>query len=77
VIPLPEDRVEVELCPGGPLLVRGADVVLDEDGEQHEVTRPLVAVCACGKSARRPWCDGTHKSVRPRMRAEGSGTSRA
>ncbi len=55
--------VVVRMCPGGPLLVRGADTVLDEDGAEHEVTRPVVALCACGKSARKPWCDSTHKSI--------------
>jgi len=49
--------------PGGPLLVRGADSVLDDEGEEHEVTRPVVAVCECGKSARQPWCDSTHKAL--------------
>jgi CDGSH-type Zn-finger protein len=55
--------VVVRVCPGGPLLVRGADTVRDEAGEEHEVTRPVVALCACGKSARKPWCDSTHKSI--------------
>ena len=53
--------VEVTLCPGGPMLLRGAAHVVDEDGEQHAVVRPVVAVCRCDKSARAPWCDGTHK----------------
>ena len=57
-------EVTVRLCPGGPLLVRGADVIRDEQGGSHPVTRPVVAVCACGKSSRRPWCDGTHKVAR-------------
>lgn len=56
-------NIEVTLCPNGPLLVRGADAVRDEDGEAHEVTRPVVAVCVCGKSQRGPWCDGTHKVI--------------
>jgi CDGSH-type Zn-finger protein len=56
--------VVVELCPGGPLLVRGARTVRDAQGEEHEVTRPVVAVCACGKTQRGPWCDGTHKAIR-------------
>jgi CDGSH-type Zn-finger protein len=56
-------EVSVRVCPGGPLLVRGAEVVVDDAGVRHEVTRPLVAVCACGKSARKPWCDSTHKSI--------------
>ena len=56
-------EVTVRQCPGGPLLVRGADTVLDDDGQAHEVTRPVVAVCTCGKSARKPWCDSTHKAI--------------
>ena len=55
--------VTVRLCPGGPLLVRGADTVRDENGVDHEVTRPVVALCACGKSGRKPWCDSTHKAI--------------
>lgn len=54
-------ELTVEPCPGGPLLVRGADAVLDPEGRPVPVQRPVVAVCACGKSQRRPWCDGTHK----------------
>jgi CDGSH-type Zn-finger protein len=56
--------VTVRLCGDGPALVRGADEVMDDAGVRHEVTRPVVAVCLCGKSARAPWCDGTHKSLR-------------
>ncbi|WP_284305906.1 CDGSH iron-sulfur domain-containing protein [Mobilicoccus caccae] len=52
------------MCPGGPLLVRGAETILDAEGVSHPVTRPVVAVCACDKSSRKPWCDGTHKVVR-------------
>ncbi|HEX3223984.1 MAG TPA: CDGSH iron-sulfur domain-containing protein [Nocardioides sp.] len=59
-------EITVRVCPGGPLLVRGADSVVDDEGAAHQVTRPVVAVCVCGKSARPPWCDGTHKSVRSR-----------
>ena len=55
--------VTVRMCPGGPLLVRGAVRVRDESGEEHEVTRPVVALCVCGKSARKPWCDSTHKAI--------------
>jgi CDGSH-type Zn-finger protein len=48
----------------GPILVRRADVVVTDDGREHEVTRPVVALCTCERSQRMPWCDSTHKSVR-------------
>lgn len=54
---------DVVLCPGGPMLVRGAKSVQDADGHVHPVERPVVAVCRCLKSSRLPWCDGTHKVI--------------
>jgi CDGSH-type Zn-finger protein len=64
-----ERSVSVTSCgPGGPLLLRGADHVVDEAGVRHEVDRPVVALCACDKSGRMPWCDGTHRAVQRAQR---------
>ena len=52
---------QVTVIPDGPILVRGADVVHDEEGIAHPTRRSVVAVCACGMTQRSPWCDGTHK----------------
>jgi CDGSH-type Zn-finger protein len=57
-------EIRVRHCPRGPLIVRGADAIVDRDGVAHEVTRPVVAVCVCDRSSRMPWCDATHKSIR-------------
>ena len=48
----------------GPLLVRGPFRMLDQDGKEIEVDRGTVALCRCGKSRLRPFCDGSHKVVR-------------
>lgn len=61
-----DDAVEVRQCPRGPMLLRGATSVEDAEGRPHPVTRPVVAVCVCGKTQRDPWCDGTHKVLRAR-----------
>ena len=64
--PVGEGPIVERVCPGGPTLVRGAEAVVDADGTRHLVTRPVVALCTCEKSARMPWCDSTHKSIRGR-----------
>ena len=48
----------------GPFLVRGPFTLTDQDGNEIEVGRETVALCRCGKSRMRPFCDGTHKLVR-------------
>jgi CDGSH-type Zn-finger protein len=62
------DHPDVVLCPGGPMLLRGEHVVEDQDGVAHTTSRPVSAVCRCGKSSSDPWCDGTHKVIPPRDR---------
>ena len=47
----------------GPYLVRGPFRIVDQDGNEVEVTRRTVALCRCGRSSTRPFCDGTHKAV--------------
>ena len=48
----------------GPLLVRGPFTLRDQDGNDIDVGRETVALCRCGRSRIRPFCDGSHKLVR-------------
>jgi len=48
----------------GPLLVRGPFRLLDQEGNEIEIDRRTVALCRCGKSRTRPFCDGTHQLIR-------------
>ncbi|HWF50001.1 MAG TPA: CDGSH iron-sulfur domain-containing protein [Solirubrobacteraceae bacterium] len=47
----------------GPYLVRGPVVVRDQAGGEIKLSRHPVALCRCGKSRIRPFCDGTHRLV--------------
>ncbi|MET0861461.1 MAG: CDGSH iron-sulfur domain-containing protein [Microbacterium sp.] len=51
----------VTAYPDGPLIVRGDVDLVDENGESLRQSRHTVALCRCGASAIKPWCDGTHK----------------
>jgi CDGSH-type Zn-finger protein len=59
-------RAEVEITPyrDGPYLVRGEFVLRAQDGTAIDVSRRTVALCRCGKSRIRPFCDGTHRLVK-------------
>jgi CDGSH-type Zn-finger protein len=47
----------------GPYLLRGPFELVDQDGNVIETGRRVVALCRCGRSQTRPFCDGTHKVV--------------
>ncbi|MDT0117424.1 CDGSH iron-sulfur domain-containing protein [Microbacterium sp. PRF11] len=57
-----EREVTITAYPDGPLLVRG-DVRLEtSDGRELPRSRRTVALCRCGLSTIKPFCDGTHKA---------------
>jgi CDGSH-type Zn-finger protein len=45
----------------GPLIVRGDFRLLDQDGAEIDPGRRTIALCRCGRSAIKPFCDGSHK----------------
>lgn len=59
--PVPEGSVtlRLELLKDGPVVVKGTVVIADSAG--RETTRNgTTALCRCGQSANKPFCDGTH-----------------
>jgi CDGSH-type Zn-finger protein len=48
----------------GPYLIRGEFELTDQDGEPINARRGTIALCRCGASRTKPFCDGTHKSIR-------------
>jgi CDGSH-type Zn-finger protein len=45
----------------GPLIVRGDFRLVDQDGAEIDPGRRTIALCRCGKSGLKPFCDGAHK----------------
>ncbi|WP_324277186.1 CDGSH iron-sulfur domain-containing protein [Blastococcus brunescens] len=45
----------------GPLIVRGDFRLVDQDGAEIDPGRDTIALCRCGKSGIKPFCDGAHK----------------
>jgi CDGSH-type Zn-finger protein len=61
---------KITLYRDGPLLVRGEVELLDQDGNPIETDRGTIALCRCGQSRLRPFCDGTHNLIRFRAPGE-------
>jgi len=48
----------------GPYLVTGPITLTDADGAQYSLPEgQAVALCRCGGSANKPFCDSTHKEI--------------
>lgn len=55
--------VVITAYPNGPLLVRGEVEILEASGEPVRQRRKTIALCRCGASAIKPFCDGSHKVI--------------
>lgn len=51
----------VTVYENGPLILRGEVALLAMDGTAIEPGRRTVALCRCGYSAIKPFCDGSHR----------------
>ena len=54
-----EARATIRLAPNGPILVRNVTRLVNWLGEPLPAP-PLMALCRCGASAMKPYCDGSH-----------------
>ena len=56
-----EPSATITPYPDGPLIVRGAFELCELDGTPIPRSGRAVALCRCGRSALKPFCDGSHK----------------
>jgi uncharacterized Fe-S cluster protein YjdI len=58
----PDEPPTIDPRSNGPLFVRGRVRIVDADGNVvREDTR--LALCRCGASGNKPFCDGTHRTI--------------
>jgi CDGSH-type Zn-finger protein len=46
----------------GPYLIQGSVTLLDAEGNPYQV-EDTTALCRCGHSSTKPFCDGTHEKT--------------
>lgn len=57
-------NVEIRLKEHGPVLVSGDVAVFDHLGNPFNTAgKSTIALCRCGASKNRPFCDGSHKAA--------------
>jgi CDGSH-type Zn-finger protein len=71
-----DDPTTITPYSNGPLIVRGPFRIVDESGNEIDAGRRTVALCRCGRSKLRPFCDGTHARTGFRAEAGVSGEAR-
>ena len=55
--------VTIKTRENGPLLVSGPVKLTDHLGNAYDLTgKENIALCRCGATSKRPFCDGTHKT---------------
>ena len=54
--------VTIEVRRNGPLIVTGPVELKDADGKSYPVEERM-ALCRCGASTTKPFCDGTHSKI--------------
>jgi CDGSH iron-sulfur domain-containing protein 3 len=52
----------IKVRESGPYRISGTFVLTDVDGNVYPVEDGVVALCRCGGSETKPFCDGTHKT---------------
>lgn len=55
-----QSPVEITVYENGPAIVRGAYKLQDRDHNEIDPGRETIALCRCGLSALKPFCDGNH-----------------
>ncbi len=56
------DIFEVEVLNNGPYIVTGLKKMVNSKSEQLDI-KEKVALCRCGASQNKPYCDGSHREI--------------
>jgi len=57
-----ENKTSIQPSTNGPYIVKELNDLKNSKGETFE-PQPMVALCRCGQSSNKPFCDGTHLKV--------------
>ncbi len=53
----------VHILKNGPALITGNFILRDAQKKKIQIENEVVAICRCGGSKKKPFCDGTHQAI--------------
>ena len=56
------DKVVIKVRDNGPYKVTGPVTIVDAEGNRFEVPEGPIALCRCGQSQTKPFCDASHRA---------------
>ena len=56
-----DDEVVIKVRDNGPYKVTGPVTVVDAEGNRFELPEGPIALCRCGQSQTKPFCDASHR----------------
>jgi CDGSH-type Zn-finger protein/ferredoxin len=59
------ETMKITATENGPYVIDtgGQKVVLTRGGKEEVIEQTVIALCRCGQSSNKPFCDGTHKAA--------------
>ena len=54
---------KIQILKDGPALVTGNFILRDRNKKKIRINSPVAAICRCGGSKKKPFCDGSHLSL--------------
>ena len=52
----------INVTPNGPYIINSECLIVHSDGKE-EIKTGAIALCRCGQSANKPYCDGKHRAA--------------
>lgn len=58
------EPITIRLRENGPLVIQGPIKIVDHQGNEFAIPpgKDTIALCRCGHSKNKPFCDGTHRT---------------
>jgi len=59
------EEVVIRCRENGPYVIQGPVRIVDHQGNEFTPPpgKPVIALCRCGQSGNRPFCDGSHRQA--------------